>query len=341
MADSKSYRHRPRTAVRSGPGTPSCLRDRRSVATASRPERPRHCAPFLAVRAAKFSGLRALRTLRRKQIREPSAPLRSGDHLGTQDHAALASATRVILETRSVSKLFGGFRAVNNVSLRIREGTIHSLIGPNGAGKTTLFNLLTKFLKPTAGTIWYEGRDITAMRPAKLARAGVARSFQISATFSNMTVLENVRIALQRGHCASLNFWNSRKAVCELDRVARDLLAEVGLDALAERPAAVLTYGGKRALELATTLALKPRILLLDEPMAGLAAEEINRITALIRRAAKGRTVVLVEHNLGVVADLSDEITVLQRGEILASGNYGEVSQKPEVIEAYMGTGDV
>jgi branched-chain amino acid transport system ATP-binding protein len=274
-------------------------------------------------------------------MREPSARPRPAGHLGTQDHARQASTTRVILETRSVSKSFSGFIAVNNVSLRIREGTIHSLIGPNGAGKTTLFNLLTKFLRPTAGTIWYEGRDITAMRPAKLARAGVARSFQISATFSNMTVLENVRIALQRDHCMPLNFWGSRKVVCQLDHAARDLLAEVGLDAFSDRRAAELTYGGKRALELATTLALKPKVLLLDEPMAGLAAEEISRITVLIRRVAKGRTIVLVEHNLGVVADLSDEITVLQRGEILASGNYGEVSQNPEVIEAYMGTGDV
>lgn len=279
--------------------------------------------------------------MHRNGTREPAAQPRFGEPRERQDHATHESATRVVLETRSVSKSFGGFVAVNNVSLQIREGTIHSLIGPNGAGKTTLFNLLTKFLRPTAGAIWYEGRDITTMRPAKLARAGVARSFQISATFSNMTVLENVRIALQRGYCLPLNFWDSRKVLHELDHAARDLLAEVGLEVFSDRLAAELTYGGKRALELATTLALKPKVLLLDEPMAGLAAEEISRITALIRRVAKGRTVVLVEHNLGVVADLSDEITVLQRGEILASGNYNEVSQKPEVIEAYMGTGDV
>ncbi|MGB6538482.1 MAG: ABC transporter ATP-binding protein [Xanthobacteraceae bacterium] len=274
-------------------------------------------------------------------MRRRAEQARFGERRERRDHAPPKSAARVILETRNLSKSFGGYIAVNNVSLQIREGTIHSLIGPNGAGKTTLFNLLTKFLWPTAGAIWYEGRDITMMRPAKLARAGVARSFQISATFSNMTVLENVRVALQRDYCLPLNFWDSRKVLRELDHTARDLLAEVGLDAYSDRLAAELPYGGKRALELATTLALKPKVLLLDEPMAGLAAEEISRITALIRRVAKGRTVVLVEHNLGVVANLSDEITVLQRGEILASGNYNEVSQKPEVIEAYMGTGDV
>jgi branched-chain amino acid transport system ATP-binding protein len=278
---------------------------------------------------------------RRVRKGEARARPRLVERRGTQDYLVRESTTHVILETQSVSKSFGGFVAVNNVSLQIRAGTIHSLIGPNGAGKTTLFNLLTKFLKPTAGTIWYEGHDITAMRPAKLARAGVARSFQISATFSNMTVLENVRMALQRDFCSPLNFWNSQKALCELDHAAWELLAEVGLEAFSDRLAAELSYGGKRALELATTLALKPKVLLLDEPMAGLAVEEISRITALIRRVAEGRTVVLVEHNLGVVADLSDEITVLQRGEILASGTYNEVSQKPEVIEAYMGTGDV
>lgn len=246
-----------------------------------------------------------------------------------------------ILETRSVSKSFGGFVAVNNVSLRIREGIIHSLIGPNGAGKTTLFNLLSKFLKPTSGEILFNGRDITNVRPAKLARAGVARSFQISAIFANMTVLENVRIALQREYCPAYNFWRSRELVHELDHAAREFLAEVGLEEFADRQAGELAYGGKRALELATTLALKPKVLLLDEPMAGLAAAETGRITDLIKQVAKSRTIVLVEHNLGVVADLSDEITVLQRGEILASGKYSEVSQNRDVIEAYMGTGDV
>ena len=254
----------------------------------------------------------------------------------------MSTATSIpILETRALTKSFAGFVAVKDVSLRIREGAIHALIGPNGAGKTTLFNLLTKFLRPTRGQILYDGQDITHMRPSRLARAGIARSFQISAIFPNLTVLENVRIALQRGHRSPYNFWRSQHAVRDLDAPARCLLADVGLENFADRRAAELAYGGKRALELATTLALKPKVLLLDEPMAGLGLEETSRITALIRNAAKGRTVVLVEHNLGVVANLSDEITVLQRGEILASGSYREVSQKPEVIEAYMGTGDV
>lgn len=249
--------------------------------------------------------------------------------------------TIAVLETRSVSKSFGGFVAVNNVSLRFHEGMIHSLIGPNGAGKTTLFNLLTKVLKPTSGKILFNGRDVTNVRPATLARAGIARSFQISAIFSNMTVLENVRIALQRHYCSAYNFWQSRARIQSLDEAAREPLVEVGLEKFADRPAGELAYGGKRALELAITLALKPKVLLLDEPMAGLAGAETVRITNLIRQVAKGRTVILVEHNLGVVADLSDEITVLQRGEILASGSYSEVSQNPDVIEAYMGTGDV
>ena len=246
-----------------------------------------------------------------------------------------------ILETRNLSKSFGGFVAVNNVSLRIREGTIHALIGPNGAGKTTLFNLLTKILRPSSGKIYYQGRDITKTRASKLARLGVARSFQISAVFSNLTVLENVRIALQRDHGQPYSFWSAPSVLDSLNEAACALLADVGLEQMAHKLAAELSYGAKRALELATTLALAPKILLLDEPMAGLGLQETGRITELIRRAATGRTVVLVEHNLSVVADLSDEITVLQRGEVLASGRYLEVSQKPEVIEAYMGTGDV
>jgi branched-chain amino acid transport system ATP-binding protein len=245
-----------------------------------------------------------------------------------------------ILETRGLSKEFGGFIAVNNVDIKIRRETIHSLIGPNGAGKTTLFNLLTKFLRPTRGQIFFDGRDITGARPSELPRSGMCRSFQISATFPSLTALENVRIALQRRQGISYHFWRSPKLVRKLDAAAQGFLAEVGLEEFADRPAAELSYGRKRALELATTLALDPQVLLLDEPMAGLGLEETGRITQLIRRVAKGRTVVLVEHNLSVVADLSDDITVLQRGEILASGSYATVSQKPEVIEAYMGTGD-
>jgi len=247
----------------------------------------------------------------------------------------------IILETRGLFKDFGGFIAVNNVDLKIRQGTIHSLIGPNGAGKTTLFNLLTKFLQPTRGQIFFAGRDITGARPSELPRSGMCRSFQISATFPSLTALENVRIALQRRQGISYHFWRSQNLARKLDMTAHSFLAEVGLEEFAHRPAAELSYGRKRALELATTLALSPRVLLLDEPMAGLGLEETGRITQLIRRVGQGRTIVLVEHNLNVVADLSDDITVLQRGEILASGSYATVSQSPEVIEAYMGTGDV
>ena len=248
--------------------------------------------------------------------------------------------TDAILETRNLSRAFGGFLAVDRVNLRVRQDTIHALIGPNGAGKTTLFNLLTKFLQPTEGQIIFAGRDITKERACKLPRLGICRSFQISATFGSLTALENVRIALQQKEGTTYYFWRSLSSVQTLDGKALELLADVGLEEFANTPAAELPYGRRRALELATTLALNPTILLLDEPMAGLGLEETGRITQLIRGVAKGRTVVLVEHNLSVVSDLSDEITVLQRGEILASGAYAEVAQRPDVIEAYMGTGD-
>lgn len=253
---------------------------------------------------------------------------------------ASPSMTDAILETRNLSRAFGGFLAVNRVNLRVRQGTIHALIGPNGAGKTTLFNLLTKFLHPTEGQIIFAGRDITKERACKLPQSGICRSFQISATFGSLTALENVRIALQQKEGTAYYFWRSMSSVGTLNGKALELLADVGLEEFADTSAAELPYGRRRALELATTLALNPTILLLDEPMAGLGLEETGRITQLIRSVAKGRTVVLVEHNLSVVSDLSDEITVLQRGEILASGVYAEVAQRPDVIEAYMGTGD-
>jgi len=243
-----------------------------------------------------------------------------------------------ILETRDLSKSFGGFRAVEKVNLRIAEGTIHALIGPNGAGKTTVFNLLTKFLKPSRGRILYRGRDITALSPAEIARLGVVRSFQISAVFPHLSVLENVRVAMQRETGRSFHFWRSERGLARLDERVLDLLAEVGLADFVRRAAGALSYGRKRALEIATTLALEPDLLLLDEPMAGMGHEDVERTAALIRKVAARRTVLMVEHNLKVVAHLSDRITVLQRGEILAEGGYGEVSRNPRVIEAYMGT---
>jgi len=243
-----------------------------------------------------------------------------------------------IIETAGLTKQFRGFTAVKDVNLLVRRGTVHALIGPNGAGKTTCFNLITKFLIPTSGTIRFNGRDITRLSPTAVARLGLVRSFQISATFPHLTLLENVRVALQRPAGLHGQFWLPDSALNRLNGRAMELLAEVGLDQYAGLTAVELPYGRKRALELATTLALDPEMLLLDEPMAGMGHEDIARVTELIRRVAKNRTVLMVEHNLNVVATLSDRITVLARGEILAEGAYAEVSRNPKVVEAYMGT---
>lgn len=249
-------------------------------------------------------------------------------------------ASENIIETENLSINFKGLWAVKNVDLKVRRGSIHALIGPNGAGKTTCFNLITKFLAPTTGVIRYKGEDITALKPADIARMGLVRSFQISATFPYLTLLENIRIALQRKLGTSFHFWRSERSLDVLNDRALHLLEEVGLGAYANLQAAELPYGRKRALEIATTLALDPEMLLLDEPMAGMSREDISRISELIRRVAQNRTVLMVEHNLSVVADLSNSITVLARGEILAEGSYAEVSRNPQVIEAYMGSGD-
>jgi branched-chain amino acid transport system ATP-binding protein len=244
-----------------------------------------------------------------------------------------------ILETEDLTKDFAGFVAVNGVSLRVERGTIHALIGPNGAGKTTCFNLLTKFLQPTKGRITYKGNDITALPPAEVARLGMVRSFQISAVFPHLTVLENVRIALQRSRGGSFDFWRSRHVLDAFNDRALALINDVGLSDFASTTAVELPYGRKRALEIATTLALDPELLLLDEPTAGMAHEDIDRISALIKRVAADRTVLMVEHNLSVVENLCQRITVLTRGRVLAEGDYAAVSNNPEVREAYMGTG--
>ena len=248
-------------------------------------------------------------------------------------------ADDIILETEGLTKEFKGFVAVRNVNLKVRRHTIHALIGPNGAGKTTCFNLLTHFLVPTAGRIRYNSRDITGTAPAAIARMGLVRSFQISAVFPHLSLRENVRVALQRPLRNSFHFWRSEKALDKLNARALELIDAVGLSAFAELPAVELPYGRKRALEIATTLALEPEMMLLDEPMAGLGHEDIHRISDLIRKVAKNRTVLMVEHNMSVVADLSDTITVLARGEVLAEGPYATVSKHPAVIEAYVGTG--
>ena len=248
-------------------------------------------------------------------------------------------ADDVILETEGLTKEFHGFVAVKNVGLRVRRGTIHALIGPNGAGKTTCFNLLTHFLAPTRGRIRFNGREITGSRPADIARLGLVRSFQISAVFLHLSVLENVRVALQRKRGGSFDFWRSERVLEGLNGRALELIDAVGLGAFARTPAVELPYGRKRALEIATTLALDPEMMLLDEPTAGMTHEDVDRITALIRTVAVNRTVLMVEHNLSVVENLSDTITVLARGEVLAEGDYQTVARSPEVIQAYMGSG--
>jgi branched-chain amino acid transport system ATP-binding protein len=248
-------------------------------------------------------------------------------------------ADDVILATEGLTKDFSGFVAVDDVSIQVRRGTIHALIGPNGAGKTTCFNLLTKFLAPTAGRITYNGQDITAKKPSEIAGLGIARSFQISAVFPNLTSRENVRVALQRSRGESFDFWRPLAILSRYDDRAMELLEAVGLAEFAEVPAVELSYGRKRALEIATTLALDPEMMLLDEPTAGMAHEDIERISALIRRVAENRTVLMVEHNLSVVASLSNIITVLARGRVLAEGDYETVSGDSRVIEAYIGVG--
>ena len=244
----------------------------------------------------------------------------------------------IVLRTEGLTKEFKGFVAVKNVSLAVRRGTIHALIGPNGAGKTTCFNLLTKFLTPTAGRITYADQDITYASPADIARMGLVRSFQISAVFPHLTALENVRVALQRKMGNSFHFWKSERILKVLDAKAKELLEAVGLGQYRQVPAVELPYGRKRALEIATTLALEPDMMLLDEPMAGMGHDDIERTSALIRRVAQNRTVLMVEHNMKVVANLSHTITVLARGEVLAEGSYGEVSRNPAVVQAYMGS---
>jgi branched-chain amino acid transport system ATP-binding protein len=242
-----------------------------------------------------------------------------------------------ILETRGLAKSFLGFSAVQGVDLRVRRGSIHALIGPNGAGKTTVFNLLTKFIAPSAGRILFDGEDITAEAPAQVARRGIVRSFQISATFGHMTVLQNVRVALQRRLGTALRFWMPEATLRVLDDEAMALLEQVGLASHATALAVDLPYGRKRALELATTMALDPAVMLLDEPTQGMGHEDVERVVTLIRHFAAKRTVLMVEHNLSVVQSLSDTITVLQRGAVLTEGPYAVVSKDPRVLEAYMG----
>jgi branched-chain amino acid transport system ATP-binding protein len=243
-----------------------------------------------------------------------------------------------ILETRKLVKEFKGFVAVSDVDLRVRRGQIHALIGPNGAGKTTVFNLLTKFLIPTRGQILYKGQDITPEKPAQVARRGIVRSFQISATFPHLTVLENVRIGLQRALGTSFHFWKSERSLDSLNARAMELLDTVGLSDVSHMVTVELPYGRKRALEIATTLATEPELMLLDEPTQGMGHEDVDRVTQLIKKVSVNRTILMVEHNMNVVSSIADTISVLQRGQIIAEGAYETVSKNPQVLEAYMGT---
>jgi branched-chain amino acid transport system ATP-binding protein len=246
----------------------------------------------------------------------------------------------VIIETRELTKEFKGFVAVSNCNLRVRRGEIHALIGPNGAGKTTLFNLLTKFLTPTSGRIFYNGADVTDRSPAELARRGMVRSFQMSAVFPHLTVFENVRLGMQRKLGTSFHFWKPEASLAVLEARALQMLESVDLGSLARTPAAKLPYGRKRALEIATTLAMDPELLLLDEPTQGMGHEDVERVTALIKKVSANRTTLMVEHNMKVVSTIADTLTVLQRGRILDSGPYGQVSRNPLVMEAYTGSAD-
>ena len=255
--------------------------------------------------------------------------------------AVLVAMSDFILETSHLTKEFKGFTAVSDVNLSVRRGSIHALIGPNGAGKTTCFNLLTKFLEPTSGTIKFNGQDITREPPAQIARRGVIRSFQISAVFPHLTLMESVRLGLQRKLGNSYHFWQSEKSLDQLNGRAVELLAEVGLADIADEVTVNLPYGRKRALEIATTLAMEPELMLLDEPTQGMGHEDVDRVTQLIKKVSAGRTILMVEHNMKVVSTIADRITVLQRGAVLAEGPYEEVSRNPQVMEAYMGTTEV
>jgi len=252
----------------------------------------------------------------------------------------MSESSETILQTHALTKEFKGFTAVSQVDLAVRRGSIHALIGPNGAGKTTCFNLLTKFLEPSSGRIVFNGRDITRAGAAEIARLGVVRSFQISAVFPHCTLLENVRIGLQRKLGTALHFWRSEKSLNQLNDRAMQLLAEVGLESLAHEITVNLPYGRKRALEIATTLAMEPELMLLDEPTQGMGHEDVERVTQLIKKVSAGRTILMVEHNMKVVATIAERITVLQRGAVLAEGSYDEVSHNPQVMQAYMGTTD-
>jgi len=253
------------------------------------------------------------------------------------EHEEVPMTDETLLQTRSLTKEFRGFRAVSEVDLVVQAGSVHALVGPNGAGKTTLFNLLTGFLTPTSGTIEYDGQDITGKRPEDIAHLGIARSFQITSLFDALTLREHLELALASRTGLGMRFWQSVTRFGRFDDRATALLEQVGLADLSGLPAGSLAYGQKRALELALALALDPKLLLLDEPTAGMGVEDVDRTIALVKQVAQGRTVVLVDHNMHVVGSLAHIVTVLQSGQVLAEGPYEQVRQDARVVEAYLG----
>ena len=245
--------------------------------------------------------------------------------------------TGYLLTAKSLTKEFRGFTAVHDVNLSIRQGTVHALVGPNGAGKTTLFNLLTGFLKPTSGTITFDGQDITGLDPEKIAHLGIARSFQITSLFDNLTALEHLELALCSPTGLGFKFWRSERTLDQFRGRALELLDQVGMADRADDQVGQFAYGQKRAVELALALALEPKLLLLDEPTAGMSLEDVDRTIELVLSISAGRTVVFVDHNMHVVGSLANRVTVLQQGEILVEGTYDEVRKDEKVIAAYLG----
>jgi len=243
-----------------------------------------------------------------------------------------------ILETRNLTKAFGALTAVNDVSLGIEPGSLHSIIGPNGAGKTTLFNLLTGTFAPTSGRILFDQKEITRTPASRIAHLGLARSFQRTNVFPAFSLLDNVWVAAFACSSYSGNFlWKKAGEYLEVTARARQALSDVGLIEKSDRLAREISHGEQRQLELALALAAAPRVLLLDEPAAGLSPEETRRMVALVR-ALKGRyTIVLIEHKMDIIMSVSDRISVMHFGSLIAEGTPGEIQKNPEVRRAYLG----
>jgi len=242
-----------------------------------------------------------------------------------------------IVSTTALRKEFRGFAAVRDVDLRVAEGSVHALVGPNGAGKTTLFNMLTGFLTPSAGRIEIAGKDVTGEPPERIAGLGVARSFQITTLFPALTARDHVELALQAKTTLGWRFWRSDKQLHRFRDRAEELLASVGLEKVADVAVEALAYGRKRALELAVALALDPRVLLLDEPTAGMSPAETARITALIAGLDRTLTILIVEHDMDVVFRLADRVTVLHEGRVIADGTAADVRGDVRVHDVYLG----